>query len=1160
MGVYSSTAANAYADKIKAVYEYLGEIRKVADRLTPVEDLTSFQTQIEALYAQLDILVEASNIIVNATPTGEAILTGSVASIQELLNIGVLPDDLITQAQLDAALAALQGYLLGQIGNAGDQLSVINITLTELETYQVYQQSQINGLQINYFNVAAGLETNQTNTESALSRLTIREEYATLQDQRLDAINESLVSTATGLQATNDIVSGHTASIESNYNSISMHTASIDQLASTLTDLDSGITANATALSLMETAIVSLGEDITVQSSATLALKSVIGGSGNLLPNADFAAGANGWNIVVAESDWADTVLTTNLFGMPEDVNCLEVLGTPTPLGQIVVESPPILVAGDGYYIVSGYPCVDNGVVELSYKAFDNLNNVVSQGVCPATFNNTTSLNFSSYTRSWVKFQVSPDTVKLRLYLTVTGDGDWIVQGALFRPMVEKAWIDQAGPSEWTPNVTGVPEALAEALQTLTTETSLINGELSALSTAQTSLAARVGTTESALINEMITSANKDAALVSSINTLTTQLTDLETLATATGSAVDSLTTRIDTAEDTISSTSSSLLSLQSQVNSMDMGTGGYGAAISALDVRVTQNENSIDSMASDITALQSSATSANKIYAQATPPPTVGGTSGDLWFDTDDGNKPYTLTGGAWVPRQDLGKNSIFVQPTQPTAKAVNDLWIETDANNKLWRWNGTTWVDATDPRISANASAISSLTTRTTAAENALTAQAAQVTNLSSTLGGKNSTFVQGTAPSSVGRVLGDIWIDTSIGNTIKTWSGSAWVTRPDNNRNRVFVQANPPTASAVGDLWFDSNDNNKPYNWNGTTWVDITDQRTLANAAATTALTTRVSDVEGITAAQASSITELFVSLSNSGGDNLILNSSFEQGSVQWSPAHNGMSAFTATYVATALPIGAQALRLAGTANVAGNYLDPRVATTNRPKVIAGATYTLSSYIRGTATGTITLYIQWLSSTGTVISTVSLPNNAVNATTYSRYVLTAEAPAGAVAASIFPGRLFAAGAGAVFMEIDNIMFQEGETVSGYKLSGVETASAVQTLDARVTTVEGVNTSQATSLTALSTTVGNHTASISTQQTSINGLNAKWNLTLDVNGYITGVESINNGSQTEFNIRADKFKLTPSASGARTEFSNGNWRVYDESGVLRVAMGVGI
>lgn len=101
------------------------------------------------------------------------------------------------------------------------------------------------------------------------------------------------------------------------------------------------------------------------------------------------------------------------------------------------------------------------------------------------------------------------------------------------------------------------------------------------------------------------------------------------------------------------------------------------------------------------------------------TSAPTAEGV-GDIWFDTDDGNKMYRWNGASWVNSQDTaittaisnaadaqatadGKVNTYFQASAPTPEAVGDLWFETDANNALWRWDGSTWVLATDTRVTA-------------------------------------------------------------------------------------------------------------------------------------------------------------------------------------------------------------------------------------------------------------------------------------------------------------------------------------------------------------------------------------------------------------------------------------------------------------------------
>lgn len=71
------------------------------------------------------------------------------------------------------------------------------------------------------------------------------------------------------------------------------------------------------------------------------------------------------------------------------------------------------------------------------------------------------------------------------------------------------------------------------------------------------------------------------------------------------------------------------------------------------------------------------------------------------------------------------------------------------------------------------------------------------------------------------------------------------------------------------------------------------------------------------------------------------------------------------------------------------------------------------------------------------------------------------------------------------------------------------------------------------ANSITVVSTQVGNNTASITTLQTSTNGLEARYGVALDVNGFVTGWEQNNNGSLGSMTILVNNFAVvTPGVS----------------------------
>ncbi|MBD4919422.1 hypothetical protein GUF71_15070, partial [Xanthomonas citri pv. citri] len=82
--------------------------------------------------------------------------------------------------------------------------------------------------------------------------------------------------------------------------------------------------------------------------------------------------------------------------------------------------------------------------------------------------------------------------------------------------------------------------------------------------------------------------------------------------------------------------------------------------------------------------------------------------------------------------------------------------------------------------------------------------------------------------------------------------------------------------------------------------------------------------------------------------------------------------------------------------------------------------------------------------------------------------------------------------------------------------------------------------------------------TATVNAQGSTINSINSQAFLALNSNGYIGGFKIGNNGSVVDFTVLADKFQIVSPAGGQRLEYSQGNMRVYDNAGTLRVRLGV--
>jgi DNA polymerase IIIc chi subunit len=165
--------------------------------------------------------------------------------------------------------------------------------------------------------------------------------------------------------------------------------------------------------------------------------------------------------------------------------------------------------------------------------------------------------------------------------------------------------------------------------------------------------------------------------------------------------------------------------------------TKADAAAVSSLTTRVAAAEGTISSQGASLTSLNNSLTTTNTNVTAA----------------QTAANAANTLAGG---------KGKVIVQTGAPAAadQLAQNLWIDiTGGANTPKRWNGSAWVTVTDKvatdaaaaaanalsvaNTKADATAVTALTGRVTAAEGALTSQGTSLTSLTNTLSrvGQNS-----------------------------------------------------------------------------------------------------------------------------------------------------------------------------------------------------------------------------------------------------------------------------------------------------------------------------------------------------------------------------------------------------------------------------------
>lgn len=66
-----------------------------------------------------------------------------------------------------------------------------------------------------------------------------------------------------------------------------------------------------------------------------------------------------------------------------------------------------------------------------------------------------------------------------------------------------------------------------------------------------------------------------------------------------------------------------------------------------------------------------------------------------------------------------------------------------------------------------------------------------------------------------------------------------------------------------------------------------------------------------------------------------------------------------------------------------------------------------------------------------------------------------------------------------------------------------------------------------------------------------------ASWTMSLDANGRIAGIRSVNNGITSTIDFLFDKVRFVSPGTGRRMEYSDGHFLGYDENNVRRIRLG---
>ncbi|MFT4076840.1 MAG: hypothetical protein QM647_15045 [Asticcacaulis sp.] len=621
--------------------------------------------------------------------------------------------------------------------------------------------------------------------------------------------------------------------------------------------------------------------------------------------------------------------------------------------------------------------------------------------------------------------------------------------------------------------------ALAAQVSDLDSEVTELDGELTAEITSRETLAAQLrgtytGTDPSALsqglvYNEKQARVSGDAANASSITALSSTVTALQGTVSGNSTAITALQTTVTNQGTSITANSNAITSLTSTVAGK-----ADASAVTALTTRVTAAENSITSLSSSVTNLSSSLADSGSQNLAYNPSFDVGsGTVADGWASSATGlTATFTISSGTSYD-SNAGK-SQYITSTGFTTTAYADIrsgaaYYPAVTAGVTYTWSAYVLATATVQHrlyIQFRNSSGTVLSTPTSA----LTAATGDWLRMS----------ISGTAPS--GAVEAILYLRT-YGLTTTAATASVYWDRAQ------FEQGSSATGwrdNKLADAAALTALTTRVTTAEGTLTTLSTSVTSLtstvagkADTSALTALTTRVTAAENSITSLSTSVTSLQSNLASSGGQNLLYNPGFDTGS---SPTATGWSAQTSSGVTQTTTLissvtydpGGLAQRLSGTGLSDSLYMGLYVpSSTYWPTVVAGKTYTYSIYAAAGGGLRGQIIIQWLQSDGsTVISTVSLAQTTVTAA-WMRLTLTVTAPTDAVYARCYARYYGSSSVSSGVGYFDCAQFEEGSVATAWRDNPKVNAAAITALTTRVTTAEGTITSLSSSLTSLSSTV---------------------------------------------------------------------------------------
>ena len=734
-------------------------------------------------------------------------------------------------------------------------------------------------------------------------------------------------------------------------------------------------------------------------------------------------------------------------------------------------------------------------------------------------------------------------------------------------------------------NLTSLSEAFANlALAAATSEDYATASQLTSL----TATVNNQGASITANANNITSVTASTTTNTNNISTANSNITSVTNTANSNASDITTLTNNLATTNSNVTQSATDITNLTATVttnttnitsNDADITTANTNIASNASDITTLTNNlatanTSITQNASNVTSLTSTVNTNTTTIAgkpetfRQTSAPAVSEPVGSLWFDTDDGNKAYILVSGSpnvWtaIPDTRIAANatSITTNTTNITANAsdITTLTNSIATTNANVTQNATNVTNLTST-VTSNTAAITSNDGDITTANTNIAANASDITTLTNNLATANTAITQNASN------------HTSLTSTVSTNTTNITL-KPE-----VFRQNDPPAVTgATGSLWYDTNDSNKLYVLVAGTpkvWTATDDSRIAANASSistnTSSINTNASNITTLTndlntaetnITQNATNTTNLTSTVNTNTTNITSNDNdIATANTNISNNASNITTLTNNLATTNGNVTQNATNVTNltttvntnTTNITNNDTDIATANTNIATNASNIT-TLTNDLN-TAETSITNNATNVTNLTTTVNT-NTTNIAGKPNVYRQNSAPAvSVPVGSLWFDIANNNkayVLVAGSPNTWEATQDTRIATNATSIATLNTGITTtnnnvsanSTNITTLTTDLNTAETNITSNASNVTSLTSTINGNTTSITTNASSINGVKAKYGVTIDSNGAITGYRIIGDtAGASEFIISADDFKIYDSSGNLNPFSVSGN------------------